>query len=275
MLILAAATALNFVLDIWFIAGMKLGAYGAALATAIAQVFSALASLAWLCLRARNCVFRCENCRMDAGLMGKLGHYAFVTGFHQCGLYIGKLLVQGAVNTGGAALVMAFTAAVRLEGFANSFGDSGSVGASIVTARHYGAGEKECLPAIFRSSLRLMGTIGITMAAIMFAFAEPLLRLVMGAPDPFALSQAVRYLRVISAFYLFCYTGGAFVGYFDGIGRVTVSMAGAVGHITLRVILSWLLVGRFQLTAIAIATGIGWMMANIAWTIIYRNQTYY
>lgn len=52
--ILAVATALN----IWFITGMRLGAYDAALAKAIDQLFSALASLAWLCPRVRSYVFR-------------------------------------------------------------------------------------------------------------------------------------------------------------------------------------------------------------------------
>ena len=43
---------------IWFITGMRLGAYDAALAKAIDQLFSALASLAWFYLRVRSYVFR-------------------------------------------------------------------------------------------------------------------------------------------------------------------------------------------------------------------------
>ena len=44
--ILAVVTVLNFALNIRLIAGMRLGAYDAALATAIDRMFSALASLA-------------------------------------------------------------------------------------------------------------------------------------------------------------------------------------------------------------------------------------
>ena len=41
-----------------------------------------------------------------------------------------------------------------------------------------------------------------------------------------------------------------------------------MGHITLRVILSWLLVDRMGLPAVALATGIGWLLVNLFWAAI-------
>mgnify|MGYP002447300670 CR=1 FL=1 len=71
-----------------------------------------------------------------------------------------------------------------------------------------------------------------------------------------AFLAATGYLKIVAVFYVFCFTGNTFAGYFDGIGRVNIPFIGAVGHITLRVILSWIFVSQFQLNAVAVATGI-------------------
>lgn len=84
-----------------------------------------------------------------------------------------------------------------------------------------------------------------------------------------AFLAATGYLKIVAVFYVFCFTGNTFAGYFDGIGRVNIPFIGAVGHITLRVILSWIFVSRFQLNAVAVATGIGWMLVNLFWSGCY------
>ena len=65
-------TVLNFALNIRLIAGMRLGAYDAALATAIDQLFSALASLAWLC-RGRGATSFAVKIAAQRGLFAVVG----------------------------------------------------------------------------------------------------------------------------------------------------------------------------------------------------------
>lgn len=88
-----------------------------------------------------------------------------------------------------------------------------------------------------------------------------------------AFLAATGYLKIVAVFYVFCFTGNTFAGYFDGIGRVNIPFIGAVGHITLRVILSWIFVSQFQLNAVAVATGIGWMLVNLFWSGCYFSST--
>ena len=85
-----------------------------------------------------------------------------------------------------------------------------------------------------------------------------------------AFESAVSYLRLISIFYVFCFTGNTFAGYFDGCGKVAIPFIGAVSHISLRAILSWIWIKQFGLDAVAGATGIGWVLVNVFWAIIYR-----
>ncbi len=62
-----------------------------------------------------------------------------------------------------------------------------------------------------------------------------------------------------------CFTCSVFTGFYNGIGKVSLTLIGTLGQIALRVIFSWILFGKLQLAAVAAATGIGWIAANVFW----------
>ena len=267
---LAAAVTINVALDYCFVARLRWGIAGAAWATAASQAISAAVCILYLRRRALELLFRREDHCVDRALLRQTAHFSFVTALHQSSLYIGKLLVQGAVNTGGTDLISAYTATTRIEGFANSFGDSGSAATSVLVAQNRGAGKEERVKESFRSSLLLMLGMGLAMALIMYVSAGAAAGFMLGAADGAAFENARDYLKLVALFYVFCFTGNTFAGYFNGTGRVSVPFIGATSHIALRVVLSWLLVGKMGLPAVALATGLGWVMVNALWALIKR-----
>ena len=272
---LAAAVVMNVLLDVLLIAhfGMDIG--GAAAATAASQAASAAMCIIYLRKKLPELSPRRADCRMDKALLRKTLKLSAVTALHQSGLYIGKLLVQGAVNTGGTAMISAYTASIRIEGFANSFGDSVAAASSVLTAQNFGAGKKGRVKKCFRTGQTYALALGALSAIIMYFSAGTAAGFMLGEYSGAAYENAAEYLQTIALFYVLCFTGSAFVGYFDGTGRVAVPFAGALGHITLRVILSWLFIDRFGLRTVAFATGVGWLLANIFWAIeyaIYQNR---
>ena len=66
--------------------------------------------------------------------------------------------------------------------------------------------------------------------------------------------QEVRSKEYCASFYC-----TVFVGWFRGRGQVMVPVAGTTFQLTIRVALSWLLIGKMGLRAVALATGIGWI----------------
>lgn len=268
LLALLVAVTVNLGLDYYFVAGLGLGIAGAAWATAISQALSAVLCILYLLKTAPQLLFRWKDCRPELSLLQRTISLSAVTALHQSSLYIGKLLVQGAVNTGGTEMIAAYTATSRIEGFANSFGDSGSAATSVLVGQNLGAKKPERVKGSFRASLWLMIGMGLASSLIMFVSANATVGFMLGQTGGAAYENAVRYIRTISIFYTLCFTGNTFCGYFDGIGKVSIPLAGATSHITLRVILSWLLVGRMGLPAVALATGLGWAMVNTMWSLI-------
>ena len=151
---------------------------------------------------------------MDGELLKQTAHLSFVTALHQSSLYIGKLLVQSAVNTGGTDMISAYTATTRIEGFANSFGDSGSAATSVLVAQNRGAGKEERVKESFRSSLFLMLAMGLAMSLIMYSNASTAVGFMLGTRSGAAFENARDYLKLVALFYTLCFTGNTFAGYF-------------------------------------------------------------
>ncbi len=263
--ILAASVAANLGLDLLFVARFGMGIAGAAQATVFTQIFSAVLCIVYLFHSHQELLLSREDLKFNGSLLRTTLKCSIVTALHQTSVYIGKMLVQGIVNTAGTEVIAAYTAATRIEGFVNSLADSGSASTSVLIAQNYGAGKKDRVRKASFCSLRILFLLGLLCAVALFFAAPPAVKLMLGHAEGTAYASAVRYLRVISFFYFLCYTGSSFTGYYNGLARVGFTLFGSVLQISLRVIFTWILFRRFELAAVAAATGIGWFCANLFW----------
>lgn len=265
LFVLAAAVGANLLLDLLFVAAFSGGIAGAAAATALTQVFSAIVCGAYLCRTHPELLLRRSDWALSFAEFGTTLRFGLVTSLHHCSLYLGKMLVQGAVNTAGTETIAAYTAATRIEGFANSFGTSGSTSTSILIAQNHGAGRTDRVEDGFRCSMCWMAALGTLSGVVMFLFGPRAIGLLLGQTESAAFTAAVHYLRLVALFYTLCFAGNGFTGYFNGVGQVTFPFVGALGHISVRVVLSWVLFPHMGLNAVALATGIGWSGVCIFW----------
>lgn len=167
---------------------------------------------------------------------------------------------------------MAFTAATRVEGFANSFGDSGAASVAVFTGQNTGAGNARRVQDGFLQGEKLLFAFGVFISLAMLLGAEPFLRLVLPSDSAGSLPPAMGYMRLVACFYVFNFLGSGLAGYFRGAGRVNIPVIGATGHITLRVVLSFLLAPRMGLSAVALATGLGWVSVVTFWAVLIRKD---
>ncbi len=262
----------NLAMDLAFVAGLPMGVSGAALATVIAQALAAGLCLCYLRWRFPALMFGRADMALDVPLLGRAARLSCATALHMCSLYIGKLLVQGTVNSLGEEAAVAYTAATRVEDFANSFGDSGAASMSVFIGQNTGARDGGRVRAGFFTGERLLCALGLFMAAAMLLGAEPCLRLVLPAGSGGSLGPAMGYFRLVACFYLFNFLGSGLAGYFQGRGRPHIPVLGAAGHISLRVVLSALLAPRMGLPAVALATGLGWVGVVAFWWALVRRD---
>ena len=268
---LAAAECANLALDLVFVALLHRGVAGAGWATILSQGISVLLCLLYMKQKAPVLLLHRDDMVLEPFLLKRTWRCCSVTALHQSSVYIGKLLVQGTVNSLGTGTIAAFTAASRIEGFANSFGDSGCASVAVFVGQNMGTGCSRRAREGFLAGIRLLLLLGLLSSFVMYVTAPAAMSFLLGAGSGAAFSQGTQYLRTISVFYVLCFAGNGLVGYFNGTGRAAIPMAGAIMHLTLRVVLSWKFARITGLGAVGAATGIGWLAAVALWWGIYLH----
>lgn len=252
---------------------LKLGIVGTALATASAQLLSAALCLLYIRNKRAILLFGKADMVLEPALIRLTISYCAVAALQQSSLYLGKLMIQGAVNGISAvstAAISAFTAAGRVENFTQAFGLSGCEAMAIFIAQNHGAGEdRRALRGFLLGGAVTVG-VGVVFSAAMGLFAQPLAHLFLGGGE--GMAPCISYLRLISWFYLLSFFGNSFVGWFRGTGRMNVTFFGTTLQIVIRVVGTYLLVGTMGLDAVALATGLGWVAIVLFQTTIFLRQ---
>lgn len=115
---LLVATVINIVLDVWFVAGLGLGVFGVALATAIAQAVSAI--LCFLKLARMSELFDMKPRYLKAHKDNALNiiRLGLPSGLTQAIFSLAMIMVQSLTNSFGEMLIAANVIIMRVDGFA-------------------------------------------------------------------------------------------------------------------------------------------------------------
>lgn len=260
LIFLAVSIIGNVVLDYTFVGIFAFGIKGAAIATCLAQFISALLAIIFIKRKYPNLIFKRNDMVIQKDMVGRTLYFGIATMLHQAGLYIGKMLVQGAVNTLGIFAISAYTATTRIEGFINSFATSGAQAISILSGQNLGAGLKVRVRNTFKSGIILLSALGAALSIVLYLGAGTFMNLLNSNAGAEEIHAGIQYLQWVSVFYIFNYIGSAFGGFFRGVGKVDRSCKGTVIQMSARVILTFLVIKKLNLPGVALATGIGWIM---------------
>lgn len=259
---LAVSAVINIILDLLFILSLHLGIQGAAAATVLAQYLSAVGIVIYVLLRCRNVVSGWRHVQFNGHILKEIWNLSALTCLQQSVMNFGILMVQGLVNSFGATIMAAFAAAVKIDTFAylpvQDFGNAFST----FTAQNYGAGNKSRIRAGVRQAFLMSIVFSLIISAIVFLFAQPLMKIFIAPGEHAVIAAGVGYLRVEGSFY--CGIGCLFLlyGYYRAINRAGVSVILTVISLGLRVLLAYVLSETVGVTGIWAAIPIGWFMAD-------------
>ncbi len=160
-LIIACLT--NIVLDVLLVAVLRLGVAGAALATILSQLVSAV--LVYLCLTRTEAAYRLDprRIRCNGRLLGSILRVGVPAGLQSNMYAISNILIQSAINGFGTATVAAWTAFGKIDGFYWMI--LGAFGMSITTFAGQNFGAQKY--ARIRESVRVCLGLGFGSAALM------------------------------------------------------------------------------------------------------------
>ena len=256
---LALSCGVNVLLDLLFVAVLRLGVAGAAWATVIAQGFSALGLL----LRIRRAVpalrLTRRELRVEKALLSQTLQLGFLTALQQAAQPIGKVCIQGVINTQGIVAMDAFNAGCKIEDFARIPTQSIGNGIMTCTAQNRGAGQRERVE-------RTLGA-GLLLAVAYYPLAFLLTQLLKG-PAVALLSPAgaqeivaagVSYIGLKAFFFLMPGITNAIQGHFRGLGRMKIVLFSTVLQTGIRTLCVFFWVPKMGIQGEAWACFAGWL----------------
>ena len=272
MIFLAVSSVMNIGLDLWFVLGLNRGVAGAAEATVIAQFFSGIGIAVYTLLRypESRAVKNIRSLRRER--VHEVISFSTLTCVQQSVMNLGILMVQGLVNSFGTVVMAAFAAGVKIDAFAympvQDFGNAFST----FIAQNYGAKERSRIRSGLKSAMRISMGFGVLISALVFIFAEPLMKIFVDAAETEIITEGVRYLRIEGAFYFGIGLLFLLYGLYRALGKPGMSVVLTVISLGTRVALAYLLsaVPAFGVTGIWWSVPIGWILADTVGLLYFK-----
>lgn len=141
LIYLIIAAVANIFLDLLFVVVLKMGIIGAALATDISQLLSAIFILLFLTRTDEMYKVRIRKIRFYPGLLGRILRIGLPTGIQNIVISLSNVIVQSTVNSFGVTAMAGFAAYIKIDGFNLLPVLSISMAATTFTGQNIGAGK--------------------------------------------------------------------------------------------------------------------------------------
>lgn len=274
LLFLGIAAVLNIALDIALILYFNMGVVGAAMATTIAQLVSAVGIFIYIFVRFPQLLpGREERCFSGLALR-EIMRFSLLTCMQQSVMNFGILMVQGLVNSFGTVIMAAFAAAVKIDSFAympvQDFGNAFST----FIAQNFGAGKLERIKQGMRSAFIIAIGFSLFVSVLVCVFAKELMEIFIDSSETAIIEAGVEYLWIEGSFY--CGIGCLFLfyGLYRAVKMPEISIVLTVISLGTRVALAYILsaIPSIGVLGIWAAIPIGWILADIAGWLYYRKR---
>lgn len=272
LIFLGVSVVLNVFLDILFVAVLKMGIMGAAVATVISQYISALGTFGYYFFQYPQLKVRKNDIKWNKSNFKSILSLSGFTCIQQSVMNFGILMVQGLVNSFGTTVMAAFAVAVKIDTLAympvQDFGNAFSV----FVAQNYGANKVQRINEGIKSAVISIIIFCILVSSAVFVFANDFMKIFVSNNQ--VISVGAEYLRIEGAFYVGIGILFMLYGFYRAVDKPVMSVVLTVISLGTRVILAYVLssVSFVGVTGIWAAIPIGWFLADLV-GLIYMKKT--
>ena len=260
LLFLALSAGLNIAGDLIFVIVFHMGIVGCAIATVLSEGLSGLLCFIYIQLRIPLLQLGKKWLFFDGSLLKLTLQYGFVSAMQQCAVQLGKLGIQGLVNTLGVSATAAFSAVNRVDDYAVVVEQNIAHAMTSVMAQNEGAGKHRRVYQAFHYGLVLELIYGVLAGVAFYCLSEPMMRLFTQDAEVVAIGKT--YLHLIAFMYILPAITNGIQGYFRGIGDLKITLISSMINMGARVAAAapMILVFHMGMEAIPWSYMIGWLV---------------
>ena len=241
--LLIFSSILNIVMDLWMVAGLGLGVFGAALATLIAQGISAVFSLLIFFYRMRR--YKSIFAWFEGQELRSMLRIAVPSVLQQSTVSIGMMIVQAVVNPFGTQALAGYAATMRVENvFSLIFVSIGNAVSPFVS-QNLGANKTQRIKKGYHAAL----VLDVCFAALAFLVIETAL----------AYQVSGDYMRWLGYFFIFMGIKMATDGVLRGLGIMRPFLVANMVNLAIRLSVALIGAPRFGINFVWLAVPAGWL----------------
>ncbi len=229
---------LNIVLDLLFVAVFGMGVFGVALATVIAQSFSAILCLIRLMKMKDVIDMKLSYLKLDSHIVKRTVKLGLPAGLAQAIFACAGIVVQSLTNSFGTSIIAVTTVVMRVDGFAVLPCMSFGMAMTTYVGQNIGAGKTDRVNGASKHGLKISLIVSVAIVILIIFFGRYLIQIFTDTPE--VLDMGSRMLNLLSVGYIALTLMNVFMGIMRGAGdTMTPMIISAIGTVGIRVPLAY------------------------------------
>ena len=272
LLFLILSALLNTALDLLFVLVFGMKVDGVALATVISQIISSVLILITLTRESASYGLRWKLLRVDRDSMNSILRLGLPSSIQSAITAFSNVFVQSYINAFGSACMAGYSIYSKLDAFVLIPVQAIAMSSTTMVGQNWGASKKERAKDSVRTALQLSLISTVVLAVIAFIAARQLLGLF--SPDPEVVDFGIRFIRIVTPFYLAICFNQIYAGALRGIGDATApTVIMLCSFVVFRQI--YLAITKalgFGFISVALAYPMGWILCSTLLFIRYHRS---
>lgn len=269
---LVFSSLLNIVLDLVFILTFHMGVGGAAWATVLSQLISAVlctvsGARKYPVLHLKKDDF--SGMRRESSIHLRIG---FPMGFQMSVMCIGQLAMQAAVNAIGPDAIAGYTAATKVDQLSVLINNAFGVAIAGYVAQNYGAGRWDRIRNGVKASLIQTEVVNILLGILIIGGRSLVVPMFIDTPTDSIIHYANGYLLAVAPFYLLMGLLLVIRSSVQSMGNGGAPFAACITELILRIAATFGLSALMGYTGICLASPLAWLGADILLVIVYASM---
>ncbi|WP_369284073.1 MATE family efflux transporter [Oscillibacter sp. GMB15532] len=276
LLFLLCSGMLNVILNLAFVVLLDTGVAGAALATVISQVFSAVLIMCYLVKSGGVLRFSWRSLSLDRASLTRMAAIGIPAGVQSCLFSLSNVVIQSAVNTYGSTVIAGCSVGENVESFLYISMNSFHHACQTFTSQNIGAGRYDRVDRIVRTCLLYTVVLGTVLGLAVTGFAPKLISIYNS--DPAVIEAGMLRLWIVAGPYVIFGIADVLVGALRGCGfSLTPVIINLLGTCVFRVAWIALLDTRSAgIERVYLSYPISWALTmaalSVFWILLRRRQ---
>ncbi|MDO4188435.1 MAG: MATE family efflux transporter [Lachnospiraceae bacterium] len=280
LIFLIISAFLNIILDYSLIAFFNMGVAGAAVATVMSQLISAVLCIIYIIKKYPELIPKTENYRLERNMISKQIPAGLSMGFMNSLIGVGTLCLQTQINSFGSEIIVSHTASRKLFSLTTMPFFVLSTALSNFSAQNMGAGKIDRIKEGLRDTTIFSFGWSIFTFIVIFFFTGALTKQIIGMDSGVIIDTTKRYMRFASYFYPILAMVCLFRNTMQGFGDSRTPIISSLLELFVKILVAFILCPIVAYDGVILCEPIAWcimvipLIINLKRNAIFREKKY-